>query len=394
MILKEEIAHFQEALEQELDAHDRMLSQWEKLDWHDRYVRIDYLLHRMWGLYDKADELSGYIRGNFPPYPFSEINDIKRWLKRALHRLEDFMSDDYIPAGAEDYQNEYAKWLSIICEDELREVWQNREAYIADKEQDLLKMLQKSYSVMLELLLSTSRSLKNDTANIILSYTNTHERYMQLQWSKDEKQFQNRIATTYPWDEGPTASQLQDFYAELSNELTNTPCGKAYMHHHEELEKMVLTIAKLQPTEEQLTEFFRRTHELEYLQKKILYLQQQETDELEDIKQNKTPLDKTFTYLFRNNQMFSHFIDFMQEEKKRTDRAADADWARHALVLYEYRPTVLQNRPNTFTRWLHDCCELFGRTWVRDYEPEKLRKTDKKSKVEVFMPVPASRNVV
>ena len=48
MILKEEIAQFQEALEKELEAHDQMLNQWEKLDWHDRYVRLDYLLHGMW----------------------------------------------------------------------------------------------------------------------------------------------------------------------------------------------------------------------------------------------------------------------------------------------------------------------------------------------------------
>ena len=391
MILKEEIAQFQEALEKELEAHDQMLNQWEKLDWHDRYVRLDYLLHRMWALYDKADDLSNYIRSNFPPYPFSEINEIKRWLKQALHRMEDFMKEDYQPNGADGYQSEYVKWLSVICEDDKRDTWQNREAYIADKEQELLMMLLKSYSVILELLLATSRSIKDDPRNILLSYTNTLTRYEQLQWSKDEKLLLNRIAASYPWDEGPTAKQLQDYYAKQSHELIDTPCGKDYMKHREDTEKLAIAIAKLQPTEEQLAEFFRRTHELDYLQQKIRDLQEQETNELDEIKKKQTPIDKTFTYLFRNSQMFPHFIDFMTEEKEKTGRAADADWARHALVIYEHIPTVLQNRPNTFTQWLKDCCELFGREWVRDYEPEKLRKTNKKSKVEVYMPAPAAR---
>ena len=391
MILKEEIAQFQEALEKELEAHDQMLSQWEKLDWHDRYARLDYLLHRMWGLYDKADELSGYIRSNFPPYPFSEINDIKRWLKKALHRLEDFMSDDYQPTDTEDYQNEYVKWLAVICDDNQREAWQNREAYIANKEQELLSLLQKSYSVILELLINTSCSIKNNPANIILGYANSLTRYDQLQWGKDEKLFQTRIETNYPWDEGPTAKQLQDFYATQSEELINTPCGKAYMQHHKDTEKLAIAIAKLQPTDEQLTDFFRRTHELEYLQQTIRNLQEQEAKSIAENGKKMTPFEETFTFVYRNHISYPLFVDFMCKEK---DRATDADWARHALVIYDYKPTVLQNRPNTFTQWLHDCCELFGRKWVRDYEPEKLRKTNKKSKVEIFMPAPATRNTL
>ena len=133
MNIQSEIAQFQQLLHAELDSHDAMLRDWETLDWHDRYVNIERMLHRMWALYDKADELSEYIRRSFPPYPFSEIKEIQRWLRDARHRLEDFMTDDYQPTSSNDYQDEYMKFLSIICDENQRDAWHQREAFIASK---------------------------------------------------------------------------------------------------------------------------------------------------------------------------------------------------------------------------------------------------------------------
>lgn len=387
MNIKDKIELFQIQLQQEVDAHETMLQDWDSLDWHDRYVNIERLLHRMWALYDRADELSEYMRITFPPYPFSEIKSIKVILKQALHRMKDFLEEDYHSSDTSDYQKAYMSFLSVICKEEHHKAWKDREAFIADKEQELLTMLQQSYSVILDLLISTSLSGKNDTKAIQLSYANALARYEQVYWNKDEKQFQTRLETKYPWDDGPTAGQLKDFYATLSDELLQNPCGKAYLQHRNDRNKLALAIAKQQPTEEQLLFFFRRTHELEHLQSHIDILKKREAQILAEGKKELSSLEQTFTYIYRKNQAYPLLIDFLQEEKKKKGRSADADWARHALVIYDQKPTILQHRPNSFTTWLHKFCELFDREWVRDYEPQKLRNTNKKSDVERFMPV-------
>ena len=386
MNIQSEIAQFQQLLHAELDSHDAMLRDWETLDWHDRYVNIERMLHRMWALYDKADELSEYIRRSFPPYPFSEIKEIQRWLRDARHRLEDFMTDDYQPTSSNDYQDEYMKFLSIICDENQRDAWHQREAFIASKEQELLTMLQKSYSVILDMLLQTSHAGKNNPQAIQLSYTNVLARYEQLQWPKDLSLFQSRLSTRFPWN-GPTSAQLQLFYSSLSDELSKEPGGKAYERHGDNIADLALALAEEPMTEEQLHSFFRRTHELAYLQTQIQLLQAQEAQNLKQTMDNRPPLDKTFTYLYRKSDLFDKLVSFLMEEAERADRDADADWARHALVIFDQNPTILQKRPHTFKKWLKDFCKLFGRKWVRDYEPEKLRKTVKKSGAEVFMPV-------
>lgn len=121
------------------------------------------------------------------------------------------------------------------------------------------------------------------------------------------------------------------------------------------------------------------------LQGDFLKRMQKEHPSIKPMEQEQRTLESTFTYLYQKNQAYPLLIDFLRKEKGKTGRSADSDWARHALVLYEWTPTVLADRPNTFTEWLHEFCALFGRAWVRDYEPNKLR-TQKKSKVESYMP--------
>ena len=96
-------------------------------------------------------------------------------------------------------------------------------------------------------------------------------------------------------------------------------------------------------------------------------------------------LNKIFTFKYRQDLGFSLLIDYLRSERDRNDFHADSDWARYALTIYEWEPCILQKRPHTFKEWLQKFCELFGRAWVRDYEPNKLR-TQKKSKVESYMP--------
>ena len=95
------------------------------------------------------------------------------------------------------------------------------------------------------------------------------------------------------------------------------------------------------------------------------------------------PLEDTFTVTYRRKPDYTKLIDFLVEEKQ---NASDADWARHALVIYEHTPTVLRDRPSTFVKWLKNFCEIFGRPYKSSYEPGKLKK-HKKSKAEKYMPL-------
>lgn len=101
-------------------------------------------------------------------------------------------------------------------------------------------------------------------------------------------------------------------------------------------------------------------------------------------------LSKVFTFKFRQELGFSLMVDFLAEEKERTDFYADSDWARYALTIYEWNPCVLQKRPNTFKEWLPKFCELFGRTFVRDYEPNKLQ-SNRENKMTSFLPLRETR---
>lgn len=108
----------------------------------------------------------------------------------------------------------------------------------------------------------------------------------------------------------------------------------------------------------------------------------------------KTPsmdqLTKVFTFKYRQELAFSLLIDFLADEKIRTDFYADSDWARYALTIYEWDPCVLQKRPNTFKEWLPKFCELFGRHFARDYEPNKLQFA-RENKIIPFLPLKETR---
>ena len=108
----------------------------------------------------------------------------------------------------------------------------------------------------------------------------------------------------------------------------------------------------------------------------------------------KTPsmdqLAKVFTFKFRQELGFSLLVDFLAEEKDRTDFYADSDWARYALTIYEWNPCILQKRPNTFKEWLPKFCELFGRPFARDYEPNKLQFA-RENKIIPFLPLKETR---
>ena len=97
-------------------------------------------------------------------------------------------------------------------------------------------------------------------------------------------------------------------------------------------------------------------------------------------------LNKVFTFKYRQDLAFSLLVDFLADEKNRTDFYADSDWARYALTIYEWNPCVLQKRPNTFKEWLPKFCELFGRPFVRDYEPNKLQFA-RENKIIPFLPL-------
>lgn len=101
-------------------------------------------------------------------------------------------------------------------------------------------------------------------------------------------------------------------------------------------------------------------------------------------------LAKVFTFKYRQELAFSLLIDFLADEKNRTDFYADSDWARYALTIYEWNPCVLQKRPNTFKEWLPKFCELFGRPFARDYEPNKLHFT-RENKIIPFLPLKETR---
>lgn len=98
-------------------------------------------------------------------------------------------------------------------------------------------------------------------------------------------------------------------------------------------------------------------------------------------------LEDTFTYTYRQKQGYSLLIDFLINEAQGT---TDIQWARHALAIYENKPSVLQKKPSDFKTWLADFCNLFGRKWIRDYEPQKLKnvkgKRASQSKATCFLP--------
>jgi hypothetical protein len=97
-------------------------------------------------------------------------------------------------------------------------------------------------------------------------------------------------------------------------------------------------------------------------------------------------LANTFTYTYINSDdtktAYSLLIDTLKEE---CDKASDTDWARHALVLFN--SSVLRNKWKSYKEWLSYFDKLFGRTQTQYSEPNKLKRSQKKSKIEIYLPL-------
>lgn len=97
-------------------------------------------------------------------------------------------------------------------------------------------------------------------------------------------------------------------------------------------------------------------------------------------------LSNTFTYTYINSAetktAYSLLISTLKEE---CDKASDADWARHALVIFN--SSVLRNKWKSYKEWLSYFDKLFGRTQTQYSEPNKLKRSQKKSKIEIYLPL-------
>jgi len=269
MTVEDNINEFLEKLDKQLKEHDAFLGKWNDIDWHERCVLLDKLLHGMWSTYEDAEDIADSLKNVFPPYPFDEIKEIKKWLKSSMHRIRDFIEDEYT-SGDDDqerYLESYHKFLDNICGNKkLVKKWHSRESVIVKDEQELIGMLDKSYSVMLELLLTCYQSLQRDKKAIILAYENSKARYEQLNWKKDKEYFYRALEKVFVWDE-PTKMQLQGYYQERLRNLEKTRLGKVYVEH--DRDDFILEVAKLNLRENELHDFFRELMTLEELQQMV-----------------------------------------------------------------------------------------------------------------------------
>ena len=110
------------------------------------------------------------------------------------------------------------------------------------------------------------------------------------------------------------------------------------------------------------------------------------------IPQGKKPtqkdLEELFTYAYRKTTEYARLIEELLKERQKVGKDADADWRRHALVLFESRNKIMTNKcPHKFNDWLDMFCDIFGHSRVPYLEPGKIHKTKKKSCIECYMPV-------
>jgi hypothetical protein len=107
-----------------------------------------------------------------------------------------------------------------------------------------------------------------------------------------------------------------------------------------------------------------------------------------DSKPTKEDLENLFTFKYRDSQSYKNLLEYLLGEKKKVGKGADADWRRHALVLFDHRSKIMtkKNRLNTFKEWLDFFCDLFGRPRVVYMEQKKVRSTKKQSPIDIYMP--------
>lgn len=273
MTIADNIRSFQDLLRSHLQQHEQFFDTWSDADWHRRIALLNTLLHDMWQVYELAEDNMSLLTSTFPPYPFSEITTLRKWLRQSIHRVEDFLRDEYQPSSPADYIQSYTNFLSRLCSDEESPTLVQSEQRMIESERRLLNMLARSYSVLLDLLQSSYETLSGDEGQIILSYTNCRARYEQLQWPKQKALLQARLDNTYPWDNQPSATQLQQEYATIQREMAATTIGRLSLEYPDEHD-FIIKLAQSGVSEEELGKFFLSSCQLSYLASAIIDLRE------------------------------------------------------------------------------------------------------------------------
>ena len=110
------------------------------------------------------------------------------------------------------------------------------------------------------------------------------------------------------------------------------------------------------------------------------------------IPQNNKPtqedLENIFKYEYRQTSSYKNLIDTLITEKQKVGKNADANWRRHALVLYKAKTKIMRrdNSPHDFKEWLIQFCDIFGHNQVKYLEPGKISTSKTKSCIECYMP--------
>ena len=319
MTVKDNISDFLKRLEKQLNDCDCFIDQWNNTDWHERCVQLDKLLHGMWSTYEDAEDIADSLKGVFPPYPFDEIKEIKNWLKTSRHKINDFVDEEYL-CDEEDSRNylcSYQKFLNKVCGgDQSIKKWHSRERQLAENERELLDMLNKSYSVLLDLMISCHDAIHNmNDESIMLAYKNREARYEQLYWTekKDKGAFYCSLDKLYPWGK-PTQMQLQEYHQNTLQELGKTRIGKLFVEHEEQ--DFILEVAKLDLRENELYEFFNKKKTVEELNKIVLNMNDKPQDDCSFRSKDKKK-GPPIQYLFINEKPTRENTDIKYREKYR-----------------------------------------------------------------------------
>lgn len=263
MTIRETIVFFQQKIQQHLEQLDVFLDNWDKTAPYQRCLQLDTMLHEMWLIYVDAENIEPYIKTHFPPYPFEEVRTIKKWIKNSQSSLDEFLQT-YIPNDVSEPIDNYNQFLAKICDERDNQVfWHSRDKETLYREKQLLEMLNRSYSVLLELLMATQQSARRSKETTITAYHNAEERYRQLTWTKDRKSIDLRIESKYTWENLPSSQQLRSDYDALHNEYVQSRLGNLRITHPDE-EDFIITIARLNLEENELTDFFRYQCSLNY----------------------------------------------------------------------------------------------------------------------------------
>ena len=129
-------------------------------------------------------------------------------------------------------------------------------------------MLNRSYSILLELLTTSHKSISSDPTQLYLSYINCRTRYEQLTWPKQKKLLEAHLNNRYPWDNLPNISQLQEEYATIHRRMSDTVIGQLFAEYPDEID-FVLHLSQSGVSEEELGKFFLSSCQLAYFLERI-----------------------------------------------------------------------------------------------------------------------------